>query len=221
MKRLLTAVALALITLSVLLWRLPASVLRLVLPPETGRAVQLHRVDGTVWQGSALFTAVAVPPALPVTWSCQPRLWPLGIRCELGDAFAGRVALNVLASEITAERINATVPLRVNAGAQVIAQSPRVLAEVATATLSRNRINIKGNLRAQDAIYRLGSTDIPLGEVSFDCTPAGEDAGGSVCTLANRGGGARLDGRLLLSSRGASGSVELTPAGGATQRFGF
>ena len=221
MKRLLTILALVLIALSVLVWRMPASVLRLFMPPDAARVVQLHRIDGTVWRGSALVSVTAVPPALPLTWSCRPQLSPLGVRCELGDAVAGSVVLNAVTSEVVAERLSTTLPLRVTAGAQVVAQSPRVVADVVAATLARDRLVVKGNLRGQDAAYRLGNTDIALGEVSVDCAPSTTAADGSVCTLANRGGSARIDGRLQLAPRAVTGSVELTPAGGVTQRFGF
>lgn len=221
MKRLLATLLLLAVTLAVLLWRMPASVLLWAIPSESSRALQLHRIEGTLWRGSAQFSVVAVPPALSLRWFCRPQWWPLGAQCDLGDAFAGSVTLHALSPALTAARVTAVVPLQVSAGAQVIARSPRVFAELATATLSRERVTVQGNLRAHDAAYRLGDSEIPLGEVSLDCAPATDAAAGSVCTLGNRGGNARLDGRLQLSPRGVSGSVELTPAGGVTQRFGF
>lgn len=221
MKRVLSVITLLLIAAAVLLWRLPASVLRLALPPELARVVQLHRLDGTVWHGSTLVTVSSVPPALPLAWTCRPVLWPLGVTCELRDAVGGNVTLNAVSQEVIAERITASVPLRVATGNQVIAQTPRVTASLAAATIARDRVLLKGNLRANDAAYRFGNADLQLGEVSLDCMAAPEVRGGSVCTIANRGGAARLDGRLQVSSRAVTGSIELTPAGGVTQRIGF
>ena len=87
-------------------------------------------------------------------------------------------------------------------------------------TFSAAALSLKATLRADDARYRLGQTEVLLGEITADCTP-NPDGAASTCSVSNRGGNARLDGRVTLTSTKASGSMELTPANGAAQRVTF
>lgn len=222
MKRLLIVTTLVLIALAVFLWRLPVAAVLAVLPAESSRVLQLHRLDGTVWQGSALLSVAVVPPALPVAWSCRPQLAPVGVYCDLSGAISGVLRVDGLAREIAVGPVSGSVPVRVDAAGVTLAQAPRVSVDITRATATGTRLSLRGSLRAHEATYQLGPSALPLGEINLDCAPGVEaDAAASTCTLSNRGGGARLDGRLQLAPGGAHGSVELTPPGGATQRFAF
>ena len=101
-----------------------------------------------------------------------------------------------------------------------MATSSNVVASFSEILATRNSLAIKGNLRAVDASYRVGSSETSLGEVTMECAPT-PDALSSSCSISNRGGTARLDGKLLLTLGKASGVLELTPANGPTQRVVF
>lgn len=220
MKRFFIALALLAVALLVAIWRAPASLMADVLPVEISRVVQLHQATGTIWRGSALFSVTGVPPSLSLVWQCAPSLAPLGLRCELSEALSALVTVDVFANKLVAERIYASLPIHVTAAGIATATSPSVVASFSAITASRSGLSITGNLRASEASYRVGNTDASLGELTMDCTPS-TDATHSTCTISNRGGNARLDGKLSLSSNKASGSLELTPANGPVQRVNF
>ena len=224
MKRLVIALALIAVALIVAIWRAPASLIAGVLPPEVSRVAQLHQATGTIWRGSALFSVTGVPPSLSLAWQCRPSLAPLGLRCDLSESLSARVTVDVFASKLIAERVTASLPIRVIAAGAAMATSPNVVAIFSEIIASRGTLSIKGNLRASDANYRFGNTETSLGELTVECapSPATVDANSSsTCTVSNRGGNARLDGKLALTSSKASGSLELTPANGPAQRVNF
>lgn len=220
MKRIFMALALLLAVLVVAIWRAPASLIAGVLPAEISRVVQLHQSTGSLWHGAALFTVTGVPPTLSVAWQCRPSLAPVGVRCALSETLSAVVTVDVLASQLIAERVTAALPIQVAAAGSASAASPNVAANFSEITASRNRLAIKGGLRASDAMYRLGNVETALGELTVECAPAA-DGVSSICAISNRGGNARLDGKLLLAAGRASGSLELTPANGAAQRVNF
>ena len=220
MKKLFALLALVLIALGVCVWQLPASVVVAFLPAEASKFVQLHRLSGSVWNGRALISVVGVAPALPVAWACRPSVSPLGARCELGGALTGVATADVLGAAIQLERVSMVLPVQYAMGTSIGASSSGVAADIASATLSRQTMAIKGSIRATDATYRAGAADVALGEVSADCAPA-PDARSSTCTVSNRAGSGRLDGKLTLTPTRANGSIELTPANGPAQRVAF
>lgn len=220
MKKLFALLALVLIALGVCAWQLPASVVVAFLPAEVSKFVQLHRLSGSVWNGRALMSVVGVAPALPVAWACRPSVSPVGARCELGGALTGVATADVLSAAIQLERVSAMLPVQYAMGTSIGASSSGVAADIASATLSRQTMTIKGSLRATDATYRAGVADVAMGEVNADCAPS-SDARSTACTLSNRGGSGRLDGKLTLTPTRATGSIELTPANGPAQRVAF
>lgn len=220
MKRIFMALALITVALIVAIWRAPASLVAGLLPPEVSRVAQLHQATGTIWRGSALFSLTGVPPSLSVAWQCRPSAAPLGLRCELSESLSALVTVDIFASKLTAERVSASLPIQVTATGAATATSPNVVANFSEITASRGAVSIKGNLRASDASYRFGNTETALGELTVECAPS-PDTTSSNCTVSNRGGSARLDGKLSLNGNRASGSLELTPANGPTQRINF
>ena len=220
MKRILIALALLGVVLIVALWRAPASLIAGVLPPEVSRVSQLHHASGTIWRGSVLFSVTGVPPSLSIAWQCRPSLAPLGLRCELSESLSAMVTVDVVANKLTAERVSAALPVQITAAGAASAKSPNVVASFSEITASHSSLSIKGNLRASDAIYRLANVETSLGELTVECAPAVDNAS-STCAISNRGGNARFDGKLSLTSSKASGSLELTPTNGPVQRINF
>ncbi len=220
MKRIFTAIALLAVALIVAIWRAPASLIAGLLPTEISRVAQLHQASGTIWRGGALFSVTGVPPSLSLAWQCHPLLSPLGVRCELSESLNALVTVDVLANKVIAERVTASLPIQVTAAGSATATSPNIVANFSEITASRSSLFIKGNLRASDASYRFGNTETSLGELTVECAPS-TDTISSSCTVSNRGGNARLDGKLSLTSNKASGSLELTPANGPAQRVNF
>lgn len=222
MKRIFVALALLVVTLTVAIWRAPASAIAGVLPPEISRVAQLHQVTGTIWEGRALFSVTGVPPSLSLAWRCRPSLAPLGARCALAESLSAQVVVDVVAGKLVAERVNASLPLQLTVAGAASATSPGVVANFSVITASRSALSIQGNLRASDASYRVGNTETSLAELTVECAPSADGANTtSTCAVSNRGGDARLDGKILLSSGKASGSLELTPANGPAQRVAF
>ena len=220
MKQIFIALALLAVTLIVAIWRAPASLIAGLLPAEVSRVAQLHQAAGTIWHGSALFSLTGVPPSVSLAWECRPSLSPLGLRCELSESLSALVTVDVFANKLIAERISASLPIQVTAAGTATATSPNVVASFSEITASRSVLSIRGNLRASDAGYRFGNTETSLGELTVECAP-NTDSASSNCTVSNRGGNARLDGKLSLTNNKASGSLELTPANGPTQRINF
>lgn len=220
MKRIFIALGLIGVALIVAIWRAPASLVAGVLPPETSRVVQLHHAAGTIWRGSASFSVTGVPPSLSVAWQCRPSLAPLGVRCELSESLSALVTLDAFANKLVAERVSASLPIQVTAAGAATVASPNVVANFSEVTASRSTLFVAGNLRASDTTYRFGNTETSLGELTVECVPSAENAS-STCAISNRGGNARLGGKLSLVSNKASGSLELTPANGPTQRVNF
>lgn len=220
MRRLVVAIALLGIAVTVCIWRLPASLIALAMTPETGRFMQLHEASGTLWNGRARLSINGVPPTLAIAWQCRPSLSPPGARCQLNDSVTGSLHVNAMAAALTSDQLAFALPLNLTPAAGVSAASTRVAATVQQLSLSQSALSLKAMLRADDARYRIGSSDIALGEVTVDCTP-NADGISSLCTVANRGGSARLDGRITVASSKASGTLELTPANGPVQRVSF
>jgi hypothetical protein len=223
-KRIFIALALLAVALIVAIWRAPASLVAGVLPSEVSRLVQLHQATGTIWRGSALFSVTGVPPSLSLAWQCRPSLAPLGLRCELSESLSALVTVDVFANKLIAERVTASLPVQVTAAGAATATSPNVVASFSEIMASRSALSIKGNLRASDARYRFGNTEASLGELTVECAPSADAANAnatSTCTISNRGGNARLDGKVALGSSKASGTLELTPANGPAQRVNF
>ena len=220
MKRIFIVLALIAVALIVAIWRAPATLIAGVLPPEISRVAQLHQATGTIWRGNALFSVTGVPPSLSLAWQCRPSLAPLGVFCEMSESLSALVTLDIFANKMVAERVSASLPIQVTAAAAATANSPNVIASFSEITASRNALSIKGNLRASDAGYRFGNIETSLGELTVECAPS-PDTTSSNCTVSNRGGNARLDGKLSLTRNKASGSLELTPANGPVQRVNF
>ena len=224
MKRMLIALMLLAVTLTVAIWRAPASLIAGVLPSEISRFAVVHQVTGTMWRGRALFSVNGVPPSLSLAWLCRPSLAPLGLGCELSESLSAEVTVDVFANKLIAERVSASLPIQVTVAGAATVTSPNVIASFSDVIASRGSLSIKGNLRARDVGYRFGDTETLLGELSVECAPSPDAINAnatSTCTISNRGGNARLDGKLLLTSNKASGSLELTPANGPTQRVNF
>lgn len=220
MRRFVWAIALVTVTVTVCIWRLPASLIALAIAPDATRFVQLHEATGTFWNGGARLNISGIPPTLSIAWQCRPSLAPPGARCRLTDSLAGNVDLNALAATLTGEQLLLSTPVDVVPVAGVAAASSRVVVTVQRLEIGQRTLSLKANVRADDARYRLGQSDIALGEVTVDCIP-NADAVSSVCTVANRGGIARLDGRVTVASDKATGTLELTPANGPVQRVSF
>ena len=220
MRRLLVWILLLAVTLTVAMWRAPASMIALFLTPESARIAQLHSLTGTLWSGAATLSITGVPPTLSVAWRCRPSLSPLGLYCQLNDSIAGSVSVDALASALRAETLTATLPIQVAAAGITLGGSPQVMADFASVVATKNALAIKGTVRAFDAVYRVGNGTVAIGELTVDCAPAA-DAISSTCAVSNRGGSARLDGKLTLTPSKASGELTLTPTGGATQRVVF
>lgn len=220
MKRLLKWIALFVVAVVVCIWRLPASLVALTLPPGSARVMQLHRADGTLWNGSAQMNVTGIPSTLSVGWICRPTLLPFGAQCTLSDAISG--SLNVVATSgmIVGEQLTMSVPLEIAPAAGVAASAARVAATINRVELSATSLALRASLRADDARYRVGQTDVTLGEVTADCTPNADNVSSS-CSIANRGGNARLDGKISLTGSKASGTLELTPGNGPPQRVSF
>ena len=142
------------------------------------------------------------------------------MRCELSEAITALITLDVFANRVIAERVTASLPVQATVAGAATASSASVIATFSEITASHGTLSIKGNLRASDASYRFGTTETSLGELTVECVPSA-DAINSVCTVSNRGGNARLDGKLSLTSTKVGGSLELTPATGPTQRVNF
>lgn len=224
MKRMLWALLLTAVTVTVAMWRAPASLIAGLLPPEISKVVQLHRSTGTVWRGNAWFSVTGVPPALSVSWSCRPSLAPFGVQCELSDALNAHVAIDVFANRLVAQRGSAALPVHVAVAGAATASSPNVAASFSDVTVSRSVLSIKGSIRASDSMYRLGNVESSLGELTVECLPSADAVAGSAsstCSVSNRGGNARLDGKLLLAPNKASGTLDFTPANGSPQRVSF
>lgn len=223
MKRLLGIVALALIALAVLAWRMPASVIRLTMPAQAAKFVQLHALDGTLWQGRARFTPTAVPIAVPIAWSCRPSLAPLGLRCTLHDGLSAEITLDAWRAMIHVTRLtSAALPVQYAAGAIPIVEASDLVFTITEGRAARDTLALGGNVRARNVRATLAAAPLALGEVTLDCAPDTAPASAQTrCTLANRGGGARLDGTLTLGMGGASGTVTLTPVNGAAQQLRF
>ena len=220
MKRLLVFILLIAVALSVFVWQLTASIIAGFLPTNASRFVQVHRLTGTFWRGSALFSTIGVSPTLSVAWQCQPSIMSLGASCALSESVSGVVQINLLSSTLTAEKINAVLPVHVGGGAAFMAESPRVSLDVASLTMTATTLAIRGSVRAESARYAFGQAPLGLGEVTADCKPDAT-AASTRCSISNRGGNARLDGQLSLTPRGASGTLELTPSGAPAQRVTF
>ena len=221
MKRLLMFVLLLVIASGVFVWQLPASIIAGFLPLEASRFVQLHRITGTLWRGSALFSSIGVSPTLSVAWQCQPSFSPLGASCALSESLTGVAQLNLLSSTLTAEKLTAVLPVQVSGGGVAfMAESPRVALDIVSLTVSATTLAIQGSVRAESARYGFGQSPVALGEVTADCKP---DAGAATsrCSISNRGGSARLDGQLALTPRGSNGTLELTQPGAPAQRVTF
>ena len=220
MRRMFIGLGLLVVALTVCIWRLPASLLGVVVPPEARRLLEVHQASGTLWNGSVQLNVIGVPPALAIDWSCRPSLSPPGARCQLNGSIAGSLDVNALTTTLAGEQLLLSVPLEISPAAGISAASTRVATTIQSLVLSQSALSLKANLRADDAHYRVGQSDTALGEVTVDCVPnAAGDA--STCTLANRGGSARLDGRVTLGSNKATGTIELTPANGPVQRVSF
>ena len=220
MKRILIWLGLVLVALSMIIWRAPASLFAVAIPPEFSRAIQLHEFTGTIWQGRALFSVTSVPPSLALAWTCRPSLSPIGVRCQLSESATALVNFELLTNVVHAERVTAQLPIQLSAAGVALAASPNVVANFPEIHVSKSHVAVTGSVRASDASYRLGGYDIVLGELTVDCAPA-SGASSSTCTLSNRGGGARLDGKFTISSGKTSGSLELTPVNGPMQRVVF
>jgi hypothetical protein len=220
MRRTAIAVALLLVAVLVCIWRLPASLVALAMSPDTSRFVQLHEASGTVWNGRVRLNLTGVPPTLSIAWACRPSWSPPGAHCLLRDSASGTLQVNAFAASVTGEQLVIAVPVDVAPVAGFAATSTRAAATIARITVSQSVLQLKADLRASEARYRIGQSDIALGEVSVDCSPD-PDAVSSACTVANRGGSARLDGRIKVSMGKATGTLELTPANGAVQRVSF
>ena len=165
MKRLLMWIALFVVAVVVCMWRLPASLVGLTLPPGSARVMQLHRADGTLWNGSAQMNVTGIPSMLSVSWNCRPTLLPFGAQCTLSEALSG--SLNVVAASgtVVGEQLTMSVPLEVTPAAGVSASSSRVAATIHRVELSTSSLALRASLRADDARYRVGQTDVTLGEV--------------------------------------------------------
>ena len=220
MRRFVIFLLLVVVALAVFVWQLPASIVAGFLPLEANRFVQLHRVTGTIWRGNALFSAMAIPPTLSVSWRCQPSIAPPGVGCSITESATGMAQVDLLSATLTAEKGTAVLPVQMRTGTALIIESPRVAIDLASLTMTAKSLLIQGNIRADTARYAFGQTPMALGEVTADCKPD-VPSGTSRCSISNRGGNARLDGQLTLTPRGASGSLELTPAGAASQRVTF
>ena len=220
MKRIFVVLALVTVSLIVAIWRAPASLIAVALPPEISRVVVLHQITGTLWRGSMLFSVSGVPPSLSVAWQCRPSLAPLSLRCELSESLSALVTVDVFANKLIAERVSASLPIQFTIVGAAAATSPYVVAIFSEVIASRSTLSLKGNLRAKDAGYRFGNTETLLGELTAECAPS-SDATTSTCTISNRGGSARLDGKLSLTSSKASGSLDFTPTNGPAQRINF
>ncbi|MBL8310844.1 MAG: hypothetical protein JNL19_10520 [Burkholderiales bacterium] len=223
MKRIVIWIGLAAVACLVCLWRLPASVMLAALPAKAAAQVQVHRISGTVWQGELLASVTGVAPALPLAWACRPSLSPVGIACRITGGLSGELSFGLLDSTLLAQGVQASVPIQAGVpGGRVTAAPLQV--QIKSVQASTTTVELNGSARAVDVVLRLGAAATPLGEVTLDCTPdaaAGGPASRTRCTVGNRGGAARLDGQLTLTTSGASGAVDFTPAGGPRQSIRF
>ena len=77
--------------------------------------------------------------------------------CELGGALTGVATADVPGAAIQIERVSAMLPFQYAMGTSIGASSSGVAADIASATLSRQTMAIKGSIRATDATYRAGA----------------------------------------------------------------
>ena len=205
--------ALVLIALSVLVRRMPASVLRCSC--RRTRYGWCNCIASTARCGvAAPLSPTGVPPRCPLPGLSAAVGGRSASGCELGDAAAGKRRAERRHLRGGSRTTDHDPALRVTCGRTGRCPITRVVADVVAATLARDRLVVKGNLRGQDAAYRSATPTSPRAKSARIARLRQLVADGSVCTLANRGGSARIDGRLQLAPRAVTGSVELTPAGG-------
>ena len=213
-----------LIALAVLLWRLPASSALVFAPAQAktqfSKFIMLHQIDGTLWHGSARFTAVAIPASMQLAWDCAPAFAALAIDCQLSGAASGRLRVQPFAQRVQAERVSSQFALRFAANPTVLTSSESVSVTLTRLEASGAQLALDGGIVARDASYQLGQTTVDLGEVFVDCKPAADNAS-SACTIKNRASAARLDGTLTLNAQRAGGSIELSAPGMSAQRISF
>jgi Type II secretion system (T2SS), protein N len=226
LRKTLFAICLLFVATVVLLWRLPASSLLVFVPAKTmaqlSNAASLHDVRGTLWQGSARFTASAVPSTLELVWRCSPAFAQLAINCNLSGAANGSLQFAPFTSGgmLRIDSLNARQAISATVNPSIAATSESLAVALTRANLSRERVAIDGSAVARDAVYRVGNTTTELGEVFIDCK-ASNDGATTQCAVKNRASDARLDGTITLNARGASGAIELSSPGTPAQKISF
>ncbi len=221
MKRLIFVIALIAVSLSILLWRLPASALLLALPNPSSFAhvARLHDVDGTLWQGSARLTTALSSAAQRITWRCTPSL-SASIDCVLGGAVESSLRVQPFAQTLHVDSLSLQQTLNAAPSGVATTSAQSLSVTVKDARLSRQHIAFTGSAIARDAAFAVSNTTTELGEVFVDCKPSA-DAKSTDCTVKNRASTTRIDGTFALMAQRATGSIEVSVPGAATQKFGF
>jgi hypothetical protein len=224
MKRLLFALLLVLVALSVLLWRLPANLALAALPANALKILSphasIHELNGTMWQGDAQLTITAIPSTQRIAWRCTPKLFSAMIDCTLSDAVSGKITLHPLSQSLNVNDVKSAMPLRFIAPGATIVTSDKVSVNINRGEFSAKNSKLTATMTAVNAATRIGDTATALGEISLDCTPL-EGTAGSRCTLRNRASENRLDGQMDLNPNRASGNISFAPVGGVRQSFSF
>jgi hypothetical protein len=221
MNRILVAVMCVVLLIVGVLAFLPASMAAVFIPSAATRWMQIHAIEGTMWNGRATLSAPNIVPAtLPIAWRCSPQFTSLALACDLSGALSGRVVAKPLAQRIQLENVSAQQAVRATPNAAVGLDVESLNVNVAQAEISQRTLTLTGDALAKRALWKTGSTMLALGEVSLDCKPSTSDATTTECTLRNRAATTPLDGKILISAAKASGYVEYGDAA-AKQRISF
>jgi hypothetical protein len=200
---------------------LPASMAAAFVPSAATRWMQIHAIEGTMWNGRATLSAPNVVPAtLPIAWRCSPQFTSLALACELSGALSGRVVAKPFAQSANLENVSVRQSLRATPNAAVSLTAESLDVTITQAEMSQRSLAISAAALAKRTTWKTGNTALELGEVSLDCKPLATDPNASECTLRNRAGATPLDGKLTLTPSKASGYVEYGDAA-AKQRISF
>jgi hypothetical protein len=222
MKRIAFVIAMLLLALIVFLWRFPANASFAFFPMSDAvkSAIKLHDVRGTLWSGSARFTANMIPATQTIAWSCAPRFSSLSIQCELTDALRGQIEVAPLAKTLTISGLETTQALQWSGVANSAFSSEMANIKLSKATLGLTQALVTANVVANRVETIAANAPLSWGEVSADCAPV-DQTPGSRCTLRNRASDNRLDGQIEISANRISGNLTITPAGASAQRIAF
>jgi hypothetical protein len=221
-KRIAFAFVMLLLAFAVFLWRFPASAALAFFPMNDAvkSAIKLHDVRGTLWSGSARFTASVIPATQTISWSCAPRFLSVSIQCELSDALRGQIEVAALTKTLMVSGLETTQALQWSGVANSAFSSEMANIKLSKATLGMTQALVSANIVATRIETVAANAPLSWGEVSVDCSPV-DQTPASRCTLRNRASDNRLDGQIDITANRISGNLTITPAGASAQRIAF